>query len=1169
MEYMDNSILNKNIETLKKYYPVIAEKTEEYISEQKVSEKAFVDMAVDGSYIAGVVSEGRDWYFNSRYNPYKAAIDWVAQFENINFQSLFVIMGMANGMYVRELLNKLSDTNKLLMYEPCSELFFEVIRYVDISDIISDARVYLVVGEINIRLLTEVLVMKLDYSNMNILQYATLPNYEKIYTAEWRDIIEMIKDKVNNIVINRNTQISFKYELTDNMFSNYQDMVKEYTINQIRYALSDIDFDKIPAILVAAGPSLDKNINELAGAKGKAFIIAVDTALNSMAEAGVIPDISITVDPHKPVSLFQAECMKDVPMIVSQYSNSDVVEVLTCKKFYSGEMDYMSRVYMDYGKEMAAPLETGGSVANNAFSFLQYVGFKRIVLVGQDLAYTGNKEHTSSAYKEGTNQVTSGQKHQMLVDAVGGGKVLTSDIMHVYNTWFENQIARYPGLEVINATEGGSVKTGSIEMTLRDVIEKYCKDDYDFSEKISRIEPVFSESEQEEIRQRFNKLPEEMDKCKKKIKTGIDSYDRFLDMHKKNKASGSKYKNVLKDLEEINKYADTNPVLILASIYNVQENYEVQSEVYDIQDDELQEVKKIHSLGVKMLQSYIDALDEMKEDIKYLTNSCIIRKFALRLREALKYLDYASYEYRKQNFYKGSQDYIRFSNWIKYVISLYMNHGDEIRAHGIEFDIKNILGNLQLINNAMDNKDYIYVTDIMQYNLKGILTGAMIDIIGKNLIEPDNNERENMTIMKAMEPELYLKLTDDKVQGNDFDCEFTSYAYSTLKQNGDNGFYFHSNQNPMLEARIQLDNTVMINENIAILGIGLGYIADELVNRAYAGTVYFFETDINVLRAAMKRMDIRKLYTTCRVKIMYDPELVIFSKVVKQKKVDVFFNKPAVRNIKNEAVRKIVEETEMNINSAREQKMMLKLNLKSNLDRTDETLDAEKINISGKTVICVAGGASLDNDIEELKVKSNQDDKVIIAVGTVYKKLRNAGIVTDYVLITDAKESLKSQITDVDTSGTVLLYLSTVNRAVVEAWNGEKRIAFQNGMDEAELYALRNNLITVDTGGSVSTTAISIAVKLGASKIVCVGLDLALVNGYTHASGTNAKKIDIREDMRRVKSINGEEIPTYVNLDIYRHWIERYIKDIDNVEFINCSGGAYIEGMINMKLCDI
>ena len=139
--------------------------------------------------------------------------------------------------------------------------------------------------------------------------------------------------------------------------------------------------------------------------------------------------------------------MKNVPMIVSQYSNSDVIEVLNCKRFYSGEMDYMSRIYLEYGKEMAAPLETGGSVANNAFSFLQYIGFKRIVLVGQDLAYTGNKAHTSSAYREGNNKVTVGKRNQKYVDAVGGGKVLTTEVMYAYNVWFENQIT------VVNSNE--------------------------------------------------------------------------------------------------------------------------------------------------------------------------------------------------------------------------------------------------------------------------------------------------------------------------------------------------------------------------------------------------------------------------------------------------------------------------------------------------------------------------------------------------------------------------------------------------------------------------------------------------------------------------------------------------------------------------------------------
>ena len=170
----------------------------------------------------------------------------------------------------------------------------------------------------------------------------------------------------------------------------------------------------------------------------------------------------------------------------------------------------------------------------------------------------------------------------------------------------------------------------------------------------------------------------------------------------------------------------------------------------------------------------------------------------------------------------------------------------------------------------------------------------------------------------------------------------------------------------------------MNNDNIAIVGIGLGYIADELVNRAYAGNIYIFETDINVLRAAMKRMNIRQLYSKCKVKIMYDPTLTIFSGVVKAGNVDIFFHKPSVRNIENDAVRKIVEETEMSINSAKEQTVILKSNLSKNIKQVEHTLDDEVKNIKNKTVICVAGGASLDNNIEGLKLKSKYDDIIII-----------------------------------------------------------------------------------------------------------------------------------------------------------------------------------------------
>lgn len=1166
---MDNSIMNKNIEELKKYYPKIAVTMESYIKDNKITDRAFVDVSVDGNYIAGIVDNGRDWYMNSRYYPEKAAKDWAEQYEKVNYQTLFIILGLANGMYIRELLSKLEDTNIILLYEPNAELLALIIQYVDISDIIRDKRVWLVVGDININLLTEFIVININYSNMRLMEYVSLPSYGKIYVRQWHDVIEKIKDKVTSIVLNRNTQILYKYEVIENIFSNYQDAIEQYTINQIKDKMKDVNFDEIPAILVAAGPSLDKNIDELKKAKGKAFIIGVDTALNTMAKHGIIPDISITIDPHKPVSLFQAECMANVPMIVSVTSNSDVITILSGKRFYMGERGYINYLYKKYNKQTPAMLETGGSVANNAFSFLQYLGFKRIILVGQDLAYTGNMGHTSGAYEGEDNQVNESGKHSVMLDAVGGGKVLSNDVMRAYNIWFENQIERYSYLEVINATEGGAVKRGSIEMTLSEAISEYCKCKCDFKGRIETIETIFTVDEQSGIHREFNNIGHDIDICREKIKEGIKNYDTYLELNKKNDIYGKKYKKVLKEIESINGYADREPIISLASIYNARDDFEVQAEVYDIKEDGMEEASKIHSLGVKMLKSYDRALIDMKEDIRYLSESATLNKFVKRLRDVLKYLDFASYEYRKQNIYKASIEYINFSNWIKYIITIYMNRHSELESYGVKFNLKGVLKNISQINSAIENKDYIYATDILQYSLKPILLNTMMELVCRKLVPKSNDERENIELIKMMDPWLHSQIMNREITGHEYAEEYTSYGYTTLKRIGENNFYLHTNQNPRLETRIQFENITLQNDDIAIVGLGAGYILEELKDRKYKGNIYVFETDMNVIRVAIKNINLRHIYMNCRIKLVYDPFLKIFSEALKKKDVDIFFHSPSIRNIENEEVRKIIGETQMNINSVREQSDMLRTNLKKNLCSIEKTLDEEKDSICNKDVICVAAGASLDRDIEELKDKAKCEDVVIIAVGTVYKKLRNAGIIPEYVLITDAKETMKNQITDVDSTGTKLLYLSTVDKSVVDTWKGEKRIVFQNGMDGAELYALRHKLITVDTGGSVSTTAISIAARLGASRVVCVGLDLAFINGYTHASGTNAKKIENNEKMRKVKSVNGEEIPTYTNLDIYRHWIERYIKDIDNVEFINCSGGAYIEGMKHMNLKDL
>ena len=54
-----------------------------------------------------------------------------------------------------------------------------------------------------------------------------------------------------------------------------------------------------PAIIVSAGPSLEKNIHLLREAKGKAVIIAVDAVLPTLVPAGVIPDIVVVLEANR------------------------------------------------------------------------------------------------------------------------------------------------------------------------------------------------------------------------------------------------------------------------------------------------------------------------------------------------------------------------------------------------------------------------------------------------------------------------------------------------------------------------------------------------------------------------------------------------------------------------------------------------------------------------------------------------------------------------------------------------------------------------------------------------------------------------------------------------------------------------------------------------------
>ena len=185
--------------------------------------------------------------------------------------------------------------------------------------------------------------------------------------------------------------------------------------------------------------------------------------------------------------------------------------------------------------------------------------------------------------------------------------------------------------------------------------------------------------------------------------------------------------------------------------------------------------------------------------------------------------------------------------------------------------------------------------------------------------------------------------------------------------------------------------------------------------------------------------------------------------------------------------------------------------------------------------------------------------------------LQKAGIIPDFIMITDASNDIYLQLKDkVDHRRSTLLYMISANAKAVGYFMGRKYAAFQEGVDMAEDYAREHGYTLVSTGGSVSTTALDICIRMGCKKIVCLGLDLAYTGNKTHAEGTmsNTRTFETT-DMPMAKSVSGEMIPTSLNLSCYQSWIERRIEVEKDIEFVNISDGAYIQGMKNVQVEDM
>lgn len=262
-------------------------------------------------------------------------------------------------------------------------------------------------------------------------------------------------------------------------------------------------FHGVPAFIVGAGPSLDKNIEELRRARAKGIVFAANSSALSLAKHEIVPHIVCCLE-----SIDISDRLRTLPYLnevirafsLSSHPNTLRAGTGPLMPFhealpqYAGPLEALTRV---------SGVTVCGSVSTAAFTLAQRLGCSPIVLVGQDMAFT-----EGATYAVGTGYETSrasvdkatgrvrinwneqiqnlhgdqhGTRHdsEPLVEATawgGNGTVISGPSFMAINAWLESTAAVCesvtPGERYINATEGGARVVGFAEERLGAVLDR-------------------------------------------------------------------------------------------------------------------------------------------------------------------------------------------------------------------------------------------------------------------------------------------------------------------------------------------------------------------------------------------------------------------------------------------------------------------------------------------------------------------------------------------------------------------------------------------------------------------------------------------------------------------------------------------------------------------------
>lgn len=420
---------------------------------------------------------------HSRYNPLREAHQQLKKHDCAG-ADYFILLGFGLGYLLDALLEEFAHpSNHYFIVESDLEILRAAFEARDLAPILSRHNVYFAWPASGPELASQwqkhfdpVLAQKSVF-------LTHLPSMA-LNLGKYKAAAEMIQSQIFQTFTDINTLVAQSQTFLDNFVTNLPKAAKAPGVTSFAGL-----FANTPAILVSAGPSLDKNIHELRGFEDRVLILATDTALKPLLAAGIDPHFVLTGDPSHANYLHLKGASTKNALLVTEATSFPLVfdefegRTIACT-YDQSALKSLSELLGNKGV-----LHAWGSVATLALDYALLLGCNPVIFIGQDLAHTDGRIYCSGVYFE--NDWFQGivdpagyyaklahlrsQRLSTMAEDIFGKPVESTDKLMAYWNWILKVIGDHPGVQFINATEGGILRGSVAIMSLKEALYRHCE----------------------------------------------------------------------------------------------------------------------------------------------------------------------------------------------------------------------------------------------------------------------------------------------------------------------------------------------------------------------------------------------------------------------------------------------------------------------------------------------------------------------------------------------------------------------------------------------------------------------------------------------------------------------------------------------------------------------